>query len=50
MLTFDFAHFRATAPVRGEWRLVLDDTNTALEGFTLGNSSTTEYHVTPMID
>lgn len=32
------------------WRLVLDDTNTNLEGFTLGNSSTTEYHVTPMID
>lgn len=25
VLTFDFAHFRATAPVRGEWRLVLDE-------------------------
>jgi hypothetical protein len=25
VLTFDFAHFRATAPARGEWRLVLDE-------------------------
>jgi len=32
------------------WRLVLDDAGTAIEGFTLGNSTTTEYYVTPMID
>lgn len=25
VLTFDFAHFRATRPVRGEWRLVVDE-------------------------
>lgn len=25
ILTFDFAHFRATAPERGAWRLVIDE-------------------------
>jgi uncharacterized protein len=25
ILTFDFAHFRATAPERGHWRLVVDE-------------------------
>lgn len=25
ILTFDFAHFRATAPTRGFWRLVVDE-------------------------
>jgi predicted nucleic acid-binding protein len=25
ILTFDFAHFRATAPTRGYWRLVVDE-------------------------
>jgi predicted nucleic acid-binding protein len=25
ILTFDFAHFRATAPARGFWRLVVDE-------------------------
>jgi predicted nucleic acid-binding protein len=26
ILTFDFEHFRATRPVRGYWRLVVDET------------------------
>jgi uncharacterized protein len=26
ILTFDFAHFRATTPTRGHWRLVVDET------------------------
>lgn len=25
ILTFDFAHFRATKPARGHWRLVVDE-------------------------
>ena len=25
ILTFDFEHFRATAPARGQWRLVVDE-------------------------
>jgi uncharacterized protein len=25
ILTFDFAHFRATKPARGHWRLVIDE-------------------------
>ena len=25
ILTFDFAHFRATAPARGYWRLLVDE-------------------------
>jgi predicted nucleic acid-binding protein len=25
VLTFDFAHFRATSPARGFWRLVVDE-------------------------
>lgn len=29
ILTFDFEHFRATRPVRGFWRLVVDETRYA---------------------
>lgn len=29
VLTFDFAHFRATRPSRGFWRLVVDETRYA---------------------
>lgn len=25
ILTFDFAHFRATAPARGYWRLLVEE-------------------------
>lgn len=25
ILTFDFAHFRATKPARGHWKLVVDE-------------------------